>query len=90
MGLLGPVRSLLRFLRSLTAHGRHLRASLDDHLFELFVQGKISHEDAIDRAHHPGELQDKIEQFNKGQISAPDDDGLINPDDEQGPQLRKG
>ena len=39
---------------------------LDDHLFLLYSQGKISEEDAVDRSQNPGDVQDKIEAFNKG------------------------
>ena len=46
---------------------------LDDHLFQLFAQKKISLEDAIDHSHEPGTLQEKIELFQKGQISMTDD-----------------
>jgi len=67
---------------------------LDDHLFQLYCQGKVSEEEVIDRSQSPGELQDKIEQLKSGQISNPvageqpvassgDDDGKI------GQQLRK-
>jgi twitching motility protein PilT len=50
---------------------------LDDHLFEIYAQGKVSMEDAIDRSHTPGDLQDKMELFNKGQITL--DEELVNP-----------
>jgi twitching motility protein PilT len=33
---------------------------LDDHLFSLYREGKISEEDAVDRSQSPGEIQDKI------------------------------
>ena len=46
---------------------------LDDHLFQLFAQKKISLEDAIDHSHEPGMLQEKIELFQKGQISMTDE-----------------
>ncbi len=65
---------------------------LDDHLFEIYSQGKVTLEDALDRSHNPGELQDKVELFNKGQLDL-DDSGLSNPDsvDEGGAAaLRKG
>lgn len=56
---------------------------LDDHLFELFSQDKISMEDAVDRSHHPGELRDKIDKYRKGQIIAEDGEPV---DPNQGPQ----
>ena len=64
---------------------------LDTHLFEIYAQGKVSMEDAIDRSLDPGVLQDKFEMFNKGQITL-DDEGFIDPNagDEDGPALRKG
>ncbi len=62
---------------------------LDDHLFQLFSEGKISSEDALDRSHSPGELQEKIELFNKGQFTL-DDDGQIDPNAVGEDQLKKG
>ena len=67
---------------------------LDEHLFRLYCDGKISEEEAVDHSQSPGELQDKIEQLKSGQIANPnaelqptapsgDDDGKITP------QLRK-
>jgi len=64
---------------------------LDDHLFELFAQGKISLEDSLDRCHDAGQLQDKIEKFKKGQITL-DEGELVNPEGEtdgEAAQLRK-
>jgi len=43
---------------------------LDDHLFQLFTEDKISEEDATDRSQTPGDMQDKIEGFKAGQIAA--------------------
>jgi len=62
---------------------------LDDNLFELFVQKKVSLEDALDRSHNPGELQDKIELFNKGQLDI-SEEGLVEPDADEIQVLRKG
>ena len=39
---------------------------LDEHLFKLFSEGKISEEDAVDHAQTPGEVQDKIEALKAG------------------------
>jgi twitching motility protein PilT len=61
---------------------------MDDHLFELYVQKKISLEEAVDHSHAPGELQDKIEKFNKGQITLGDDVQV--PPEDGGGQLKKG
>ena len=44
---------------------------LDDHLFYLYTQKKISEEYTIDRSQNPGEIMDKIEGFKSGQIAAP-------------------
>ena len=41
---------------------------LDEHLFKLFAENKISYEDALDHAQHPADLRDKVEGFKKGQI----------------------
>ncbi len=42
---------------------------LDEHLFALYSSGTISEEEAMDKARHPGEMQDKIEALKRG--SAP-------------------
>ncbi len=59
---------------------------LDEHLFKLYLEGKISEENAVDHSHHPGEMQDKIKAHLAGQV-------LENPvdesDEEDIPQLRK-
>ena len=55
---------------------------LDEHLFKLFAQGKISPENAIEFSQHASLLQEKVEQFQKGQITH---DATLNiPDDEPG------
>jgi twitching motility protein PilT len=41
---------------------------LDEHLFKLFCESKISFEDALDHAQHPSDLQEKMEGFKRGQI----------------------
>ena len=41
---------------------------MDEHLFKLYAEGKIAVQDAIDNSQHPGQMQDKIEAFKKGQI----------------------
>lgn len=62
---------------------------LDDHLFLLFTQGRVSEEDAVDRSHGPGEMLDKIEGYKSGRIAAPTPMATAtNSDDEQGTQLR--
>jgi twitching motility protein PilT len=52
---------------------------LDEHLFRLYAQGKISPEDAIDHSQYPGMIQEKIEAFKKGQIVLTDEP--INPEE---------
>ena len=44
---------------------------LDEHLFQLVVEGKIDVRDALDHAHEPSALQQKIEAYRKGQITLP-------------------
>ena len=44
---------------------------MDEHLFELYTDGKINPEDAIDRSHNPGEMHDKIKAYNAGRLAAP-------------------
>jgi twitching motility protein PilT len=44
---------------------------LDEHLFRLFAEGKISAEDTIDASQLPAQIQEKIEAFQKGQVVAP-------------------
>ncbi|RKY75388.1 type IV pili twitching motility protein PilT, partial [candidate division KSB1 bacterium] len=44
---------------------------LDEHLFQLVVDGKIDAKDALDQAHEPSALQQKIEAYRKGQITLP-------------------
>ena len=41
------------------------------------MTSEVSMEDALDRSHTPGDLQDKMEMFNKGQITL--DNELVNP-----------
>ncbi len=40
---------------------------LDEHLFKLFSEGVISGEEAVDKARNAGEMQDKIDAFQRGQ-----------------------
>ena len=47
---------------------------MDEHLFELFVEGKITERDTIDRAQSPGDLRDKINAFKAGRLDAPGKD----------------
>ncbi len=63
---------------------------LDDHLFQLVTEGKISAEDATDRSHTPGDMIDKIEAFKSGQIDAPSVASTATPagDDDHTAQLR--
>ncbi len=58
----------------------------DEHLFRLFAESKISAEDAIDNSQHPGQIQDKIEAFKKGQIALPEEP--ISPEEQAEPVLR--
>jgi twitching motility protein PilT len=38
---------------------------LDEHLWSLYTQGIVSSEEMIDKARHPGELQEKIEAYHR-------------------------
>ncbi len=62
---------------------------MDDHMFKLFTEDKISREDAIDRSQNPGDMMDKIEAYKAGRVAAPTMSGPSDSDDELGPQLRK-
>ena len=61
---------------------------LDEHLFNLYSDGKISEEDAIDRSQNAGEMQDKIEAHNSGRLVAPKD--MEQKAASQEPAFRKG
>jgi twitching motility protein PilT len=39
---------------------------LDEHLWNLYLAGTVSPDDAIDRAHNPGVMQDKIDTHRRG------------------------
>jgi twitching motility protein PilT len=39
---------------------------LDEHLWNLYLAGTVSPDDAIDRAHNPGVMQDKIDAHRRG------------------------
>ncbi|MHC4715387.1 MAG: type IV pilus twitching motility protein PilT [Planctomycetota bacterium] len=54
---------------------------LDEHLFRLFGEGKITAENARDFAQSPASLMDKVEAFQKGQIAMPTEP--IDPDQQQ-------
>src|SRR5215218_6097917 len=48
---------------------------LDDHLWSLFTQGKISQEEAIDKSKHPGGMVDRMQRA--GIMVDVDDDALM-------------
>ena len=56
---------------------------LDEHLFQLVIDGKIDIKDAIDQAHEPSALQEKIEAFRKGQITLPQREEAVEAQAEQ-------
>jgi twitching motility protein PilT len=63
---------------------------LDEHLYKLFSEGKISEEDTVDHSHNPGDVQDKIEAFKTGKPYTPTQES--DKDDNSGQstqQLRK-
>ena len=45
---------------------------MDEHLFQLYVEGKIQEEDAIDRSQSPAEVHDKIRAYEAGRTDAPE------------------
>ncbi|MDY7009993.1 MAG: type IV pilus twitching motility protein PilT [Planctomycetota bacterium] len=59
---------------------------LDEHLFKLVSEGKISDEDAVDQAQQPGQLHDKIEAFRTGRITKTE--APVNPDEQVEPVFR--
>jgi len=59
---------------------------LDDHLFELFREGKVSTEDAIDRSQTPGEMHDRIEAYRHGQVPSGEQEQT---EAQETPQLRR-
>jgi len=44
---------------------------LDEHLLSLYMSHTISEEEALDKARHPGEMQDKIEAHKRGVAPTP-------------------
>jgi twitching motility protein PilT len=62
---------------------------LDEHLFLMFTEGRISEENAIDRSQTPGEMIDKIEGYKSGRIAAPVVAAASSESAEQVTQLRK-
>jgi twitching motility protein PilT len=61
---------------------------LDDHLFGLFAQGKVSEEEVIDHAQNAAELQEKIRSWEAGRVAAPAGTAF-ETDTEETVQLRK-
>jgi twitching motility protein PilT len=63
---------------------------LDEHLFNLFVEGKIGDEEAIDHSQSPGELSDKIDAWKAGRpLPAAPLPGSEGTEEEKTPVLRK-
>lgn len=48
---------------------------LDEHLWSLYTQGTISSEEMIDKARHPGELQEKLEAWHRRKGDTPEGGG---------------
>ncbi len=55
---------------------------LDDHLYRLFVEGKISAENARDYSQSPSSIIEKIDAFQKGQIEMTALEEPVNPDEQ--------
>ncbi len=62
---------------------------LDEHLYKLFSEGKISEEDAIDHSQNPGDMQDKVEAFKTGKPYIPTQSKEEKGEDNSPSQLRK-
>lgn len=62
---------------------------LDEHLYKLFSEGKISEEDAIDHSQNPGDMQDKVEAFKTGKPYIPTQSKEEKGEDNGPSQLRK-
>lgn len=65
---------------------------LDEHLFELFRENSISAEEAIDKARKPGEMQEKIDAYQKGMaLPGEEQPGAKKPEEgEELPPASKG
>lgn len=50
---------------------------LDDHLFRLLAEGKISEEDCIDHSQSANEMQEKLEAFKAGRVQPPQIDNIV-------------
>ena len=55
---------------------------LDEHLFDMWQKKIISPEEAMDKARNPGEMQDKIEAFERGGQAGADEVRRKNRDDD--------
>jgi twitching motility protein PilT len=42
---------------------------LDDHLYQLAVEGKVEDREAVDHSQNPGDLQDKLESYRAGGLT---------------------
>ncbi len=68
---------------------------LDEHLLSLYMSNTISEEEAMDKARHPGEMQDKIEAFKRGTApgaggpGGPSGDGKKKDKDDELPPQQK-
>src|SRR6185369_14251269 len=55
---------------------------LDEHLFDMWKDKIISAEEAMDKSRNPGEMQDKIEAWEKGGPAGPEQIKPKKPDDD--------
>lgn len=56
---------------------------LDDHLFSIYSEGKISEEDAVDRSQSPAEMEEKIAALRSGSLASQGKSGK-SPDPSRG------
>jgi len=55
---------------------------LDEHLWKLYSEGKISDHEAVDKSRRPGEMQDKIDAHRRGmQITGEGETKRLEEDD---------
>jgi len=62
---------VFRIPSSIQTGKRYGMQLLDEHLFRIFAQGKVSEEDTIDRSQNASEMMEKIEAYRAGKLASP-------------------
>ena len=57
-----------RIPSSIQTGKRHNMQLLDDHIFRLFLEGKVAEPDAMDHSHNATQMQERIEAHRKGRL----------------------